>query len=462
MDRWLRTALDYIPSWLDFQVREAQQPGCLLAIVHDGKVVLEHATGVANLDTGEKLTPRHRFRIASHTKAFTAAGILKLREQKRLGLDDPAGKYVTGLHPRVAEARLAQLLSHSAGLTRDGEDAGWFVGRKPYPATRELMEILSAPPVIEPGTRLKYSNPGFALLGLVIENVTGQSYRRWIEREIVAAAGLRETQADGPPKRGTPFARGHTAMVPLGRRLVLKGAEPLRAIAPAGGIVSTAADTALFYNQLAPGARHSVLSRASRRDMVHRHWRNQSQLETFYGYGMMSGSIGSWNWFGHGGGLFGYVSRTLTLPDAGATISIFSNCSDGWCGAWAEGAVNAMRTLAAYGAPRRRVQGWAGRWWSEWGPFDLVPAGNKVLVATPGFINPFLDHGAFEPSGRDTGKITVSTGYGSFGQTVRRVRNKRGKVVEVQFAGGRAWSEAKAAASLERLFGSGGKLRRRR
>jgi CubicO group peptidase (beta-lactamase class C family) len=300
MERWLGSALEYIPTWVNFQVRMLQQPGCLLAIVHDGKVVLEHATGLANMRTGQKLTPRHRFRIASHSKSFTAAGILKLREQGKLGLDDPIGKYVRGLHRGVAAARLSQVLSHGAGITRDGDDAGWFVGHKPYPDMAKLRELLSAPPVIEAGERLKYSNPGFALLGLVIESVTGEPYARWIGREIVAAAGLRHTSADGPVKRGTPFARGHTALMPLGRRLVLKGDEPLRALAPAGGFVSTAADTALFFNQLNPAARKSVLSRASRREMVHRQWRNVSAIESYYGLGLQSGPVAGWNIFGHG------------------------------------------------------------------------------------------------------------------------------------------------------------------
>src|SRR5262249_20690913 len=81
MDRWLSSALDYIPRWLDFQMQASQQPGCIVAIAHRNRIVLERAWGSANLDTGEELTPRHRFRIASHTKSFTAAAILKLREQ---------------------------------------------------------------------------------------------------------------------------------------------------------------------------------------------------------------------------------------------------------------------------------------------------------------------------------------------------------------------------------------------
>ena len=455
MDTWLRSAIDYIGSFIEFQLAGSQQPGVIIAITHRGEVVAEHAFGSANLDTGEKLTPRHRFRIASHSKSFTAAGILKLRERKKLGLDDPVGKHVRGLHRGVAEVRLSQLLSHGAGITRDGDDAGWFVGRKPYPDKAKMMEILSAPPLIEAGTRLKYSNPGFALLGLVIENVTGEAYGPWIEREIVRSAGLRHTSADGPLKRGTPFARGHTALMPLGRRLVLKGDEPLRAMAAAGGFVSTAADTALFFNQLSPAARKSVLSRTSRREMVHRQWRNTSVIESYYGYGLQSGPIaGGWNSFGHGGALLGYLSRTATIQEIGVTISLLSNSADAWSHVWVDGVANIMRTLANNGAPTRRVRDWTGRWWSPWGAYDMVPAGDKVLLAGPGFVNPFFDHGVLEVTGRDTGKVTVSAGYGVFGEAAQRVRNKAGKVVEMRIGAGRSTSETKNAAALVRQFGS--------
>ena len=93
MKKWLGNALDYIPRWIEFQVRMLQQPGCVIAIAHRGTVVLEAAFGSANLATGETLTPRHRLRIGSQSKSFTAAGILKLREQGKLRLDDPAGQF---------------------------------------------------------------------------------------------------------------------------------------------------------------------------------------------------------------------------------------------------------------------------------------------------------------------------------------------------------------------------------
>src|SRR3954464_5023369 len=135
MDRWLGAALDYMPSWLDYQMQVAQLPGCLFAVVHRGKVVLERGFGHANLSTGEKLTPRHRFRIASHSKSFTAAGILKLREQRKLGLDDPVGRHVSGLHRAVAEATIAQLLAHGAGIVRDGADGGQWQNLRPFDDT---------------------------------------------------------------------------------------------------------------------------------------------------------------------------------------------------------------------------------------------------------------------------------------------------------------------------------------
>ena len=138
MEPWVQAALGYFRNWIEFQMKTSQQPGCIVAVAHRGKVVAEYAFGQANLATGEALTPRHRFRIASHSKSFTAAGIMKLREQRKLRLDDPVGQYVKGLHPQVAQTTIAQLLSHSAGLTRDGADAGQFSDRRPYLSEKEL------------------------------------------------------------------------------------------------------------------------------------------------------------------------------------------------------------------------------------------------------------------------------------------------------------------------------------
>ena len=129
-DPWVQNAIGYIRSWIEFRCG-LRQPGRIVAVVHRGKVISEFAFGEASMATGEKLTPRHRFRIASHSKSSPRLRDHELREQRKLRLDDPVGLYVKGLHPQVAQTTIAQLLSHSAGLTRDGADAGQFADRGP-------------------------------------------------------------------------------------------------------------------------------------------------------------------------------------------------------------------------------------------------------------------------------------------------------------------------------------------
>ena len=457
MDAWLTAGLDYVQSWLRFQMRVSEQPGCIIAITHGDRVVLERAYGSANLRTGETLTPRHRFRIASHSKSFTAAGIMKLREAGRIRLDDTAGQYVKGLHRGVADATIAQLLSHTGGLLRDGLDAGYFADRKPFPSARGLIADLKLPLAIEAGTRLKYSNHGYGLLGLIIESITGEAYRQWMQREVVQVAGLRETEPDMPIARGTPFARGHTPKALLGRRLVIPGDNRLDAIAPAGGFVSTAADTARFFAQLAPNARRSVISVASRREMVRRQWRNpDTSMEGYYGLGIMSGSLGGWEWFGHGGALQGYGSRTAVVPAQGLSITVFTNATDGWSGFWLDGVMHILRTFANRGVAARRLRDWSGRWWSTWGALDLVPMRDVVIAANPHAGNPFGDAGEIRVSGRDKGRIARADGYGSQGEAVRLVRGGGGRASELWFGASRLVPEARAAAEMGRKYGAGG------
>jgi CubicO group peptidase (beta-lactamase class C family) len=452
MDAWLRSAVDYIADWLQFQLIGSQQPGVILAIAHRGEIVAEHAFGLANLDTNEKLTPRHRFRIASHSKSFTSAGILRLREQKRLHLDDQVGQYVGDLHPEVAAQTIAQVLSHSAGLTRDGVNSGQFIDGRLYLNAGELLAELKNPPTIEPNTRFKYSNHGFALLGLVIEAITGEPYSGWIKREIVEALGLNETEPNMPLPNGAPFARGHTRRLPLGRRLVIPGDNPTRAITSAAGFVATAADTARFFAQLGPNARKSVISRASRREITRKYWRIPASFEAYYGLGVSIGKTEGWDWFGHGGGFQGYLSRTAVLTDCDVAISLLSNCIDGWAPFWMDGCFHILRNFQSHGAPGRRTRDWTGRWWTIWNAVDLVPMGNKVLVGNPHLVTPFTDATEIEILGRDKGRITTAPGYASFGEPVRRVRSKAGKVSDLWLAGANFKPEKALATEMEKRY----------
>jgi CubicO group peptidase (beta-lactamase class C family) len=454
MESWLQPAINYSRSWIEFQVRASQQPGCVVAIAHRGKLIAEYAFGHANLDSGEKLTPRHRFRIASHSKSFTATAIMKLREKRKLRLDDPVGQHVKGLHPKIAETTIAQLLSHSGGLSRDGADAGYFADRRPYLDNKELITALQSPPAIEPSSRFKYSNHGFGLLGLVIEAIAGEPYSVWIEREIVQAAGLRETSPDMPRSgKGVTFARGHSTEQPAGRRFVIPGDNTTHALAPATGFVATAADVARFFAQLAPNAKRSVLAAGSRREMTRKHWRNpNASLEGYYGLGIMSGSTGGWDWFGHTGAFQGYISKTCVIPARDLTITVLSNAIDGMAGFWLDGIIHILRGFAVRGAPGRRVRDWSGRWWGLWGAVDLVPMGNRVIAALPSALNPLLDATEIEITHRDAGRIVLAPGFRSYGEAVRRSRNKAGTVTDIWIAGGHLIREKAMAAEIERRY----------
>jgi CubicO group peptidase (beta-lactamase class C family) len=295
MDTWLEPALDYIPQWLEYQLRDTELPGCVIAIVHKGRLVLERAFGYADIVSREPLSPRHRFRVASHSKSFTAAGIMKLREEGKLGLDDRVGRYVEGLHPEIAAATITQLLSHGAGIARDGTGGGQWHDRRPFLDAVELRADLATAPAIEANTRFKYSNHGYGLTGLLIEAVTGQPYWTWIKRAIIEPAGLRETEPDAPLPRDVPLARGHSGKLPLGRRVVIPGDNPTNALAPATGFVSSARDLACLFAQLDPAAKESFLTIASRREMIRRQWRYpHSSVERYYGLRITSGKTADW------------------------------------------------------------------------------------------------------------------------------------------------------------------------
>ncbi len=449
MPPWLAPALDYIPRWLGFQMRALERPGCAVAIAHDGKVVLDRAFGHADLIAGIPLTPRHRFRVASHSKSFTAAAIMKLRERGRLKLDDAAGEYVEGLHPDIARVTIAQLLSHSAGLFRDGTDSGYWAQRAPFADERRIRADLRIAPTIAPNTRLKYSNHGYALAGMVIAAVTGEAYADWVQREIVEPAGLTETVPDVPLPRRAKLARGHSGKILLGRRVVFQGDQSTHALAAATGFVSTGADLVRFFGQLAPNARRSVLSVSSRREMTRPQWHEPyGALAVGYGLGTMSGKYQGWAWFGHSGGFPGTLTRTVVVPAQGLAVSVLTNSVDGMAHPWLDGVLNILKRFADGGRPTRRAAGWAGRWWSPGGAIDLVPVGNKVLVATPGFIPPLAYAPELEITGRDTARIALSGGFGSHGEPVRRVRNKAGRVSEVWLASGKLLPEARVAREL--------------
>jgi CubicO group peptidase (beta-lactamase class C family) len=433
--RWLAAALDYVPEWLEFQMRLGDQPGCAIAIAHRGEIVLDRALGVADAVRRVPLTPRHRFRVASHSKSFTAAGVMRLREARRVRLDTAVGKYVPGLHRTIAETTLRELLSHGAGISRDGPDSGQWALARPFLNAHELARDLARPRVIDRNARLKYSNHGYALLGRVIEEVTGEAFGPWISKHVIAAAGLRSTYPDMPVARTVPVAHGHTMKMTFGERCTLGRDLPTHGMAAATGFVSTARDLVTFYQQLDPAAPRSFLGVPSRRYMTrfHRHVPGLPAGRE-YGLGIARGRLADWRWFGHSGSFPGYLTRTAVVPSERLTISLLTNAVDGPAQLWMDGVLGILQTFAKRGAPRAAARRWKGRWWSLWGATDLVAIGDRVLLATPALAHPFV--GASELSVRgDRGTVVAADGYATFGETAALMRS-RGKATELRIGGG--------------------------
>ncbi len=422
-------------------MRLTEQPGCVIAISNGPDVVLEQAFGVADLLSHAPMTPRHRFRVASHSKSFTAAGVMLLREHGRLRLDDFLGQFASDLPEALAKATVGQVLSHAAGLSRDGNDCAHWDDLAPFPDPKWLREQLAKPPVLSPGERMKYSNLGYALIGLIIESVTGESFEAWMTREVVVRAGLMETTPDFAAETCEPLATGHSGKLPIGRRATASRI-PTNALKPAAGFVSTARDLVRFYSQLDPAAGDSILSPASRRDMTRRHWKSlHTSGEYYYGLGIIAGSVEDHEYFGHTGGFYGFQSRTCVLPSLGITVSILVNAVDGPADGWIDGVVQILDRFAKAGPPTMAVAEWTGRWWNAWGVVDLVPLGEVVLLASPDSTTPFSDAPEVAVSSRDHGWIKTASGFGSFGEDVVRTMGVDGTPVSITIAGEKHVSE---------------------
>ncbi|MDE0242726.1 MAG: serine hydrolase [bacterium] len=462
MRKWLSNAIRYVDEWLDFQMRLTRQPGCVLAFANKGRITFEKAYGHADIARRQRMTPRHRFRVASHSKSFTATAILRLKEEGKLRLDEPVGAYVEGLHPSVSSATLSQLLSHGAGVVRDGRDAGQWIDERSFADEAELRAALAQPLVIPSDSRMKYSNHGFGLLGLVIESVTGETYGSWVARNVLRPSGLGETTPDMPIAGGAPLARGHGTNLPLDRRYVIPADNPTHALAAATGFVSTAGDLVRFFASLDPDSPRSVLTPESRRALIRWQWRDpHSSEDGGYGLGMCLGFVGGLEWAGHGGAFQGVRSRTVMLPGSGISFSVLTNATDGPAEAWADGIIRILRTFRDNPIPGSSAHSWTGRWWSSGEAVDLVAFGNRVLVAQPDRLDPFNAADEITLSGEDQGTISLSGGYGIHGEPARLERGRDGKVKEVWFGGFRWVGERRHGAELKRKYmGRQGRPRR--
>ena len=169
---------------------EKRVPSVSAAVARAGEVVWTDAVGLADVAEAREATPDTQYRIGSITKTFTAAAVMRLRDDGALELDDPLGKHLPDTP--LAGPTLRRLLAHAAGIQR--EVPGDYWESLALPSRDEMLATLAeAEEVLTPGAHWHYSNLAFVLLGEVVGAVSGTSYEHFVEETFFGPLGLDRT-----------------------------------------------------------------------------------------------------------------------------------------------------------------------------------------------------------------------------------------------------------------------------
>ncbi|MDM4765262.1 serine hydrolase domain-containing protein [Pelomonas sp. SE-A7] len=355
----LRQALAQIPA----MVQElAQQRGGLAGLAYgvviDGEPVLLGQLGHRDVASSAPVTADSVFRIASMTKSFTSLAVLKLRDAGRLNLDDPVARFVpelAGWAKPTADAgplTIRQLLAHAGGLAEDNPYGERLIGISAKDLSAWMKQGISFSTV--PGSEFEYSNLGFVLLGQVVSQASGRPYQRYITEEILRPLGMNSSYWNSAAVPKEHLALGHRKAPPGPQKFV---AVPMvqdgEAGGAMGGLMLSSNDLARYiaFMLAAYPARNDAetgpVSRRTLREM-------QSGLgapaitvsrppvpgaplggqASSYGFGLnVVDDCRSGRMVSHGGGLPGYVSRMVWLPDRGVGVFALLNQSNASAGA---------------------------------------------------------------------------------------------------------------------------------
>jgi CubicO group peptidase (beta-lactamase class C family) len=294
-------------------------PSIAAAVLRDGELIWETAVGVADVEAGVEATPDTQYRIGSITKTFTAAAIMQLRDAGKLDLEDTLDRHVEGA---AHTPTIRRLLSHASGLQRETHDDSWLTLRFAQPD--ELLETLAQAELVLPsGARFHYSNLAFALLGIVVERVSGRPYMDYVRERLFEPVGLTRVsfEPDSPAAKGylaQPYADGVWGTI---------GVET-GAWASAGQLWGTAGDICRWGAFLAHPD-ESVLTSSSAEEMrtvqaISDHQRWQSG----YGLGLGLSRDGERILAGHSGSMPGFIAQLLFSAKEKVVAAALTNESE--------------------------------------------------------------------------------------------------------------------------------------
>lgn len=302
------------------QAYRAEGPGGAAIVVKDGKVVYRAAIGMADVEKKVPLQPDAVFRLGSVTKQFTSAAVMMLVEQGKISLQDPIDKYLPGYPMQGHVVTVEHLLTHTSGIQSYTDIPGWMKTRIQADLTvQQLIDGFKNEPMqFAPGTKYRYNNSGYVLLGAIIEKVSGQSYGSFVSEKIFKPLGMTHsfygTSEATIPKRALGYSGPVSAPQP---------APPLSMTQPyaAGSLLSTVDDLAIWDAALGT---ETLLKRSS----LERSWTPYKLADgtsTGYGYGWQVGTVQDRRTREHGGGIFGFSTFVLRVPDDRVYVAVLCN-----------------------------------------------------------------------------------------------------------------------------------------
>ena len=303
--------------------RERRLPAIAAAVLRDGEPIWESAIGAADVEAGIEATPDTQFRCGSITKTFTAAAIMQLRDAGKLDLEDTLDVHVEGAAHKPS---IRRLLSHASGLQRETQDDSWLTLR--FAPPDELLATLeSAEMVLPSGARFHYSNLAYALLGIVVERVSGLRYTDYVRERLFEPLGLSRLSFEPEP----PAAKGYVGQ-PYADRVWNAIDVETGAWASAGQLWGTVGDLCRWGAFLADPD-ESVLATKSAEEMRtvqviadHERW------TAGYGLGLALRRDGERILAGHSGSMPGFIAMLFFSPADKVVTAALTNESHGLIG----------------------------------------------------------------------------------------------------------------------------------
>ncbi len=302
-----------------------------IIVARGDQVLFRQVYGTADVDAGRPLELNSRFRLASISKQFTAAAVLRLQDQGKLSVEDPVCRWIQPCPAAWAPLRIGHLISHTSGIPDLMQRPAWGL-RRVTPATMaELTEDSARYRLsFEPGTDLRYNNAGFNLAADIVEHASGQTFGDFLRTEFFAPLGMADTGLEDGS--GQEIVTGH-ADFPAG--LTAQRQPNVSIVVGAGAIYSTLDDMLVWQRALHGG---HVLSQAAYAAMIADHAppRSSERPSRYrrrdWGYGLMTNVLGErvdppfgGRQIYHTGSWSGFRNLAIWQPDEEVAVVVLSN-----------------------------------------------------------------------------------------------------------------------------------------